>query len=169
MSRAPRDPGQRFARLAAAVRDESERLARTVEEARTALAKFSSRSPSNLELRGIGDILHDFYTGAERIFMKIAPELNGGVPAGVSWHRELLDNMALDLPGIRPALLRRETVRALEEFLRFRHLFRNVYGFELEWPRLRALARRMPAAWRLLKTDIERFLRFLTAASGTEP
>jgi hypothetical protein len=169
MARAPREPGQRFARLAAAVRDESERLARTVEEAREALAKLSSRSPSSLELRGLGDILHDFYTGAERIFVKIAPELNGGVPAGVSWHRELLDNMALDLPGIRPALLRRETVRALEEFLRFRHLFRNVYGFELEWPRLRALARRVPAVWRLLEADLERFLRFLGAASAPEP
>jgi hypothetical protein len=116
----------------------------------------------------LGDILHDFYTGAERIFMKIAPELNGGVPAGVSWHRELLDNMTLELPGIRPPILRRETAHALEEFLRFRHLFRNLYGFELEWSRLRALARRVPKAWRLFASDIERFLSFLDAAAQAD-
>ena len=62
----------------------------------------------------------------------------------------------------------RETARLLGEFLRFRHLFRNVYGFELEWPRLRGLARRVPRTWRLLKTDIERFLKFLEATAQAE-
>jgi hypothetical protein len=89
-------------------------------------------------------------------------------PAGLSWHRELLDNMTLDLRGIRPAVIRPATARALDEFLRFRHLFRNLYGFELEWPRLRALARRVPKAWRLFNGDIERFLEFLDAAAQPE-
>ncbi len=166
MAKAPHKPGERFARLAASVREERTRLARVVQEAADALEQLSaSRAPSTLELRGLGDILHDFYTGAERIFAKIAPELNGGVPAGLSWHHELLDNMTLELPGIRPAVIRRETARALDEFLRFRHLFRNVYGFELEWPRLRALARRVPKAWQLLKVDVEHFLSFLDATA----
>jgi hypothetical protein len=169
MTKAPDKRGERFARLAASVREERDRLARVVQETAEALKQLStSDSPSTLELRGLGDILHDFYTGAERIFSKIAPELNGGVPAGVAWHHELLDNMTLELPGIRPAVIGRETVRVLEEFLRFRHLFRNVYGFELEWPRLRALARRVPRAWRLLKADVERFLQFLDAAARAE-
>ena len=168
MTKAPRRPGDRLARLAAVVRDEGERLARVVEETASALAQLSKTAPSVLELRGLGDILHDFYTGTERLFLKIAPELNGGVPAGLAWHRELLDNMTLEIPGIRPAVIRRETARGLDEFLRFRHLFRNVYGFELEWPRLRVLARRVPRTWRLLKADIERFLRFLEAAARAD-
>ena len=169
MTKAPRKPSERFVRLAASVREERNHLARVVQEAASALEQLSaSRTPSTLELRGLGDILHDFYTGAERIFAKIAPELNGGVPAGLSWHRELLDNMAIELPGISPAVIRRETARTLDEFVRFRHLFRNVYGFELEWPRLRALARRVPKAWRLLNADIERFLSFLDAAARAE-
>jgi hypothetical protein len=169
MAKAPRKPSERFTRLAASVREERDRLARVVQETAGALKRLSSsRVPSTLELRGLGDVLHDFYTGAERIFAKIAPELNGGVPAGLSWHHELLGNMTLELPGIRPAVIRRETARALEEFLRFRHLFRNVYGFELEWPRLRALARRVPKAWRLLRADVKRFLSFLDATARAE-
>jgi hypothetical protein len=108
---------------------------------------------------------HDFSTGIERIFQKIAPELNGGIPAGPAWHRELLENMTLDLPGIRPPVISRATADGLAEFLRFRHLFRSLYGFELQWPRLHALVRRLPAAWRAVEADLQGFLAFLDSAA----
>lgn len=168
MTRDAREPAVRFARLAAAIRDELRDIEQLVAEADAARARFAKMKPSRLELRGIGAILHDFYTGVERMFETIAPELNGGVPAGSSWHRELLRNMTLDLPGFRPAVIERETERLLDELLRFRHLFRNVYGFELEWPRLRALLERLPAAWKALHADVDRFLGFLDHASKTD-
>ena len=92
------DNKDRMARLAASIRSELDRLAAVVAEADLALGDFSATTPPMRELRGIGDIVHDFYTGIERIFEKIAPELNGGVPAGSAWHRELLESMALDIP-----------------------------------------------------------------------
>lgn len=159
------EPGERFVRLAAAVRQRRRQVAQVADEARQALSDFSETEPPVLELRGIGAILHDFYTGIEHIFETIAPELNGGLPAGESWHRELLTNMTLDLPGVRPPVLREETAHALDEFLRFRHLFRNVYGFELEWPRVRNLLERLPAAWSEVEADLDRFLAFLDAAA----
>jgi len=168
MTRVARRPEERFVRLAAEVRAEIDRLSLVVGEAEGALKRFAARSPSTLELRGIGDVLHDFYTGTERIFMKIAPELNGGVPAGLSWHRELLHSMTLALPGIRPPLLRLQTARGLEEYLRFRHVFRNLYGFELEWDRLRPLLRRVKRVWSPLRGDLSRFLRFLEAAASSK-
>lgn len=159
------EPGPRFVRLAATIRQQRQQVERLVTEAREALARFADRKPLLLELRGIGAILHDFYTGIEHLFERIAPELNGGLPAGPSWHRDLLENMTLDLPGVRPPLLSRETVHALEEFLRFRHLFRNLYGFELEWPKLRVLLDRLPETWSTVEADLERFLAFLDMAS----
>src|SRR5262249_28072711 len=145
MSSKPRIPSERFVRVAAVVRREIEHLERIVKEAEEAIADFRDREPPVRELRGIGGIVHDFYTGVERVFETIAPELNGGIPLGSSWHRELLENMTLDLPSIRPSVLRRTTAQALEEFLRFRHLFRNVYGFELQWTRLKPLVERVPS------------------------
>ncbi len=150
----------------AALRDEVARLERVVREAAAVSVRFADAEPGVLELRGIGDVVHDFYTGAERMFEKIAPELNGGVPAGPAWHRELLRNMTLNLPGIRPPLITEETARLLDEFLRFRHLFRAVYGFELEWPRLRSLLGRLPASWEALRRDVDAFLRFLDEAAA---
>jgi hypothetical protein len=156
---------ERFIRLAAALRQERDRISRIVGEATDALADFADREPPLRELRGIGDIVHDFYTGIEHVFERLAPELNGGLPAGSAWHRELLENMTLDLRGVRPPVLGVETARALEEFLRFRHLFRHLYGFELEWPRLRRLLERLPPAWESVDADLERFLEFLDAAA----
>lgn len=161
------EPSERFVRLAAAVRSRRSQVAKIVDEARGASADFAEGEPPLLALRGIGAILHDFYTGIEHVFETIAPELNGGLPAGESWHRELLTSMTLDLPGIRPALIRKETARLLDEFLRFRHLFRNLYGFELEWPRVRELLTRLPAVWSEVDEDLARFSEFLDAAAET--
>jgi hypothetical protein len=157
--------GDRLARLAASIRAEMNRIAAVVAEAQVALSDFAETTPPMRELRGIGDIVHDFYTAAERIFEWIAPELNGGLPTGSAWHRELLDNMSLDLPSIRPPVITRDTLRLLSEFLRFRHMFRNIYGFELEWERLKPLLMRLPTAWVCLQLDLQGFLAFLDTAS----
>lgn len=165
MTRGPAETGERFVRLAAAIRQRRRQVEKIVVEAEQALADFPEEAPPLRELRGIGAILHDFYTGIEHISETIAPELNGGLPAGDAWHRELLTNMTLALPGLRPSVFREETARVLDEFLRFRHLFRNVYGFELEWARVRSLLERLPAAWNEVETDLARFLEFLDAAA----
>lgn len=102
MTKEASDPRQRFVRLAAAVRQQRKLIGRVVGEAKEALVDFDGQKPPPRELRGIGAIVHDFYTGIEHLFERIAPELNGGLPAGPSWHRELLDDMTLDLPGVRP-------------------------------------------------------------------
>lgn len=155
------DPRQRFVRLAAVVREHRDQVAAIVEEARQVLADYQDRTPPRLQLRGVGGILHDFYTGIERMFERIAPELNGGLPAGPSWHRSLLEEMTLDLPGVRPPVLRAATASRLEELLRFRRLFRNLYGFELEWTRMRDLLEGLPGIWEAVDEDLRRFLAFL--------
>lgn len=152
-------------RLAAAVRAELAQLALVVGEAELALRDFSAAVPPPRELRGIGAIVHDWYTGAEHIFEKVALELDGGVPNGSGWHRELLEAMALDLPGLRPPVISRPTLKLLEEVLRFRHLFRNVYGFELDWERLKPLVARVPACWAAFAGDVNAFLAFLDAGA----
>jgi hypothetical protein len=83
-------------------------------------------------LRAKGSIFHDFYSAAERVFTKIGEELNGGIPKSEQWHKELLFDMTLDLETVRPPVISVELQNKLTIFLRFRHLFRNMYGYELK-------------------------------------
>jgi len=47
--------------------------------------------------------LHDYYTAAETLFERVARLLDGDVPGGDRWHRDLLQQMATDLlpPGAK--------------------------------------------------------------------
>ena len=119
------------------------------------------RGDDSYALRARGSILHDFYNGVERIFVRIASELNGGVPQAAQWHRELVRNMALDVPQVRPAVIDAALAKALGEYLRFRHVFRNVYGSGLEEERMRALETRLPATLAAFRGRIVVFLSWM--------
>lgn len=105
-----------------------------------------------------GSILHDFYNICERIFKLIAKEINGDFEAGEHWHKQLLYRMTLELKDIRPSVISKELAASLDEFLTFRHLFRNIYGFELMGDRLDRLVERFFPIAERFKKEIEDFL-----------
>jgi hypothetical protein len=108
--------------------------------------------------------LHDFYTGLERIFRQIAVTVDRSTPAGQEWHRDLLKQMCLDIPGIRPAVLSPETCAALDEFMRFRHVVRNVYAFQLDGKRVAQLVQEAQALMKRIAAELEGFAAFLERA-----
>ncbi|MBI4687711.1 MAG: hypothetical protein HY756_08000 [Nitrospirae bacterium] len=110
--------------------------------------------------------LHNFYTGCERIFQKIADDINGGVPSSFDWHKRLLKSMSLEIENIRPAVISKSTLRMLEDFLAFRHVIRNIYGFEIDTERLQALINNMQGAYLMFKKDIDKFIVFLRKMMG---
>ena len=116
-------------------------------------------------LRARGSILHDFYSGIERVFVRIAEELNGGVPQGEHWHRQLVNDMSLEIPEVRPAVIDKELARSLGDFRQFRHVFRNVYGFALEDQRMRPLEERLPAVLAAFRRQLEEFLAWIVGGS----
>jgi hypothetical protein len=69
--------------------------------------------------------------------------------------------MSAELPGIRPAVLGRETRNRLDAYRGFRHIVRNVYAFNLKPSRLYELADDLPASRELVRLDVEAFCKFL--------
>ncbi len=112
-------------------------------------------------LESIALKLHNFYTGCERIFTRISEELNGGLPRSHDWHVRLLRKMTLDIEGIRPAVLTRETASLLDEYRAFRHIVRNIYGFELRMSRMAPLLDNFREALNAVRSDTEAFVGFL--------
>ena len=49
----------------------------------------------------------------------------------------------------------------LDEYLRFRHLFRNIYSFDLRWERCQGLLAALPGVFDLLVLQLSAFDQFL--------
>jgi hypothetical protein len=137
--------------------DDLRRLVAEAEEWQPLLSDW----PHTVRTRTVGGILHDFYCGVERIFRHIAARIDEDLPTSADWHIQLLHRMATDIETVRPAVLDRKTARQLDEYLRFRHLFRNVYGFDLEWERCRELLDDLPVTFGRLSQRLKTFDEFL--------
>ena len=105
--------------------------------------------------------MHNIYTGLERIFQLIAHDLNGKIPEGFDWHRQLLHQMSLDLTNIRPPLIKSENLPFLRDLLAFRHVVRYSYGFELIPQKVKKLAKETIQKYPKVKKDLESFIEFL--------
>lgn len=145
--------------IAAEIKESLAELESLTKELTHRFSPLRSRKPRALTLRGLASYLHDFYTGCEEIFLRIARDLNNQVPTDMDWHTRLLHQMTLDVPGVRPALLNRKTEEKLRDYLGFRHVFRHLYGRNLDWVKLRRLCRAQPPAFRALARDIRQFLK----------
>ena len=103
---------------------------------------------------------HNFYTGCERIFQIIASELNSALPSSYDWHKRLLERMAIQQEE-RPAVISQETVKRLEEYLAFRHVVRNIYGYELEPQRIDPLVARSKKVFEQFHAEVCQFINWL--------
>ncbi len=119
-------------------------------------------------LRAVGSILHDFYVAVESIFKIISAEIDESVPEGTDWHIKLLKQMMLEITGVRPVVISRETWKKLDKYRSFRHVFRNVYGFNLDSVRLKELLQELPATTVRLNQDIELFIKRLDVITNKE-
>jgi hypothetical protein len=112
--------------------------------------------------------LHGWYAGVERLFEIIALQLDGSLPKGEAWHRDLLGQMTLDLPGLRPPVISAAVAQLLDEYRRFRHVVRNIYAESLDPLRVGELVEKLPALWDRLKSELIGFTDFLEGVSGAD-
>lgn len=109
-------------------------------------------------VRIIGSILHDYYSAIESIFKTVAINIDKSSHHGDQWHKELLKQMTLDVPGLRIPVISTETVQKLNNYRSFRHVFRNVYGFELSFSRIKELLELLPDTSVSIKKDLDNFI-----------
>lgn len=117
----------------------------------------SEREKGFIEVRAAGSILHDFYCGIEKIFERIALSLDKEFPDGGNWHVELLLQMGKPEEDVRDKIISENLTAKLKEFLRFRHLYRNIYGFDLKWDRIKPLCAELGNVLENLKKELDGF------------
>lgn len=105
--------------------------------------------------------LQIFYMGVEQAFEEIAKQVDEFLPSGASSHQELLEQMALEIPNVRPPVIQPSTFECLNEYRGFRHVVIHPYGFELHPERIQQLAEALPICCDNLTKDIQAFCEFL--------
>lgn len=155
--------------LAKRIRDEVAELERSVNRASRAWqAATTAKTDQDIYMDSIALNLHSFYSGFERLLEFTAYQLDGGPPKGPSWHKDLLQQMSTDLPGIRPPMISRPTADEMDEFRRFRHVVRNVYAEHLDPTRIGKLVEQLSTLWRQLQAELESFASFLGGVSQAD-
>jgi hypothetical protein len=69
--------------------------------------------------------------------------------------------MSMALPQMRPQVISEETIRAIDEYLRFRHVVQNVYSFEFEPERIEHLVQRLRPSFEQVQAELLAFADFL--------
>ena len=111
--------------------------------------------------------LHGYYTALETLLERVARLLDDELPTGPSWHQELLDQMRIQLPGLRPPVIPGECLPELNELRRFRHFFRNAYVLDLDAAKVRRQQQCLAAIHAPLRASLDAFRRYLEATLAT--
>lgn len=86
---------------------EIEKELKNLNELRNELKEIQSGDSIILN-RSKGSILHDFYNCCERVFKRVAIEINGGYEDSEKWHKALLFRMTIPIKYIMPAVISEE-------------------------------------------------------------
>jgi hypothetical protein len=104
---------------------------------------------SALEIAGTAALLHNFYNGVENILKQVVRARGREVPAGDSWHRDLV-NLAC-----AQGIVSETTATELRQYLAFRHFFSHGYAAELDLERMQPLLEELPDVYGQFRRNIE--------------
>ena len=145
-------------RLTQRINDELDKIEGTLERIHRGLDNIDVLPVQAREFieNTIATDLADIYSGIERIFERIAREVDTLMPTGSRWHKNLLAQMAEKRPERRP-VISENTRRELEELLEFRHKVNNIYGKELRYEKTIPHAKSIDALFTNVSQDLNMF------------
>ncbi len=125
-------------------------------------------SDEELDWASLGYTIHNIYNLLENYFIRISKDFENSLDP-LSWHKDLVEHMTLEIEGVRPALLTRTLARKIDELRAFRHVFRNVYQSELDPKRVEIVQQDLGETLELFRKAHARFaaqLRKIAAKLG---
>ncbi len=101
--------------------------------------------------------LADVYNGIENIFKRIARQVDRHLPTGDSWHKDLLTQMTEQRPE-RPPVISEDIFPRLDDLLKFRHAFNNIYAEELVYEKTEPRAKSIDQLFTSVSEDLSIFI-----------
>lgn len=132
--------------------------------ARDAAQKAAQRLRENQpgQLEACAYELSRFYNVVERMFERICEGFENHFEKRGDFHEKLIQRLALNLEGIRPAFIPKERMTDIRELKGFRHVMRHAYDLSLRADRLTELsgiAKRLAAELQVWCADFGKRVR----------
>ena len=108
----------------------------------------------------VAGYLETYYTVLETFFVRVSGYFENSLPPG-RWHSALLENMTLEIEGLRARVVGDRNLVRLRELLRFRHFRRYYVEMEYDWARIDFLLTTLDDAHPTVLGDLEAFGAFL--------
>ncbi len=150
------------------ISDERRKIERTVRGIANALQDIEIIATNHKKYveKTIASDLAEVYSGIERIFERIAREVDMQMPSGSRWHNDLLEQMAKRQPE-RPPVISPNTLPRLKELLDFRHKVNNIYREELIYEKAEEHAKPIGELFATVSKELDTLIAFLTETEGT--
>ena len=158
----------RYRALAQRIRQENYELERVLAAIQRHWQTSKTAVDQDAYLNSVALNLHGFYSGLERIFELIAVDLDGIKLGGEHWHIELLRQMTLELPEVRPPVLSRDVAERLDSYRKFRHLIRNIYTTNLDPSELEKLVVALSHLWLDTRDQLDALVNYLDRLSHAD-
>lgn len=118
-----------------------------------------------LDWSALGYTIHNIYNLLENYFLRISKFFENSLDS-LSWNRDLIEHMRLDIDGVRPALLNRDLAARIDELRSFRHVFRNIYQSELDPKRVELVQQQLNPTLASFENAHKEFLKKLKAIAA---
>lgn len=144
------------------VENEIRRIGIEIEAVGRKIKRLESENDSenrDSHLTAIAAILQSIYNGYERVLEILIKAIDGDLPTARDYHIALLRRAVSPIADIRPSILNQKTFEILDDIRKYRHVFRNIYHYQLKPGKVRLLAEMGISAYNLFKIDIEEFLK----------
>jgi hypothetical protein len=121
---------------------------------------FSKLGPGTAAAMVFSQVFTDCYTIIETLFFRISQHFENSLSKS-EWHKELLEKMRLEIPGVRKAAISDTTYEVCLELLRFRHFRRYYFELDYDWDRIELAEKKYLQVQELLPRDLDVFESFL--------
>ena len=115
------------------------------------------------QLESVAYQIHNIYNAIEDLLRLVAAHFENQISDSA-----LLQRMTQPVPGVRPALLTKDTFRLLNALRGFRHFFRHAYIVTVDPVQLQSNLHKAQQAYQLLHNDVSHFLAQLQTAEESE-
>ncbi len=153
--------------VAGRIRGELQELDRVVERT-LKIWKQAKRATDDYYVDATALNLHSFYAGIERTLELIASGVDKNKPSGANWHQELLQQMSVQIPKVRPVVLSVTVRNQLDTYRGFRHVVRNVYTYHLDPEQIDVLVGQLKSTLQTVSQELFAFADFLEEVTSKD-